>query len=93
MPLLLKADKKLGRGDFRLGRVLEVFPDEEGIVRTVTLGLRRRRGQRAEGRLECKQGLEETSMAVQRLVVLVPREETWQEGFPKDQPSGGQEDS
>ena len=73
--VLLKTDSKLGKGEYRLGKVLKTWPDEEGIVRTVTLGMRKRRGQAREGRLVCQQGLEESIIAVQRLVVIQAAEE------------------
>ena len=74
--VLLKNERKLGKGEYRLGKVMSVLPDPDGVVRTVMLGLRKRRGQAKEGRLECKQGLEVIPMAVQRLVVLQAAEET-----------------
>jgi len=33
-------DKKVGKGTYRLGRVLEVHPDAHNVVRTVTVGLK-----------------------------------------------------
>ena len=60
--VLLKADKKVGKGGYRLGRVLQVLPDSDGLVRTVIMGLRRRRGQVKESKSENKQGLEEIIM-------------------------------
>ena len=69
---LLKPDHKVGKGSYRLGRILEVHPDEEGVVRTVTLGLRKRRGGSREKATECRQCLEPVLMAVQRLVLIQP---------------------
>ena len=66
--VLLKADKKLGPGTFRLARVSAVQPDEEGDVRTVTIQVRSRRNVR-------KTVMEDIRMAVQRLCVLLPIEE------------------
>ena len=37
---MLKYDRKVGKGDYRLCRVDEVHPDEKGLVRTVTVAFR-----------------------------------------------------
>ena len=39
--VLVLYEKKVGKGLYKLGRVLEVHPDAHGTVRTVTVGLRR----------------------------------------------------
>lgn len=70
-------------GDFRLGKVLEVRPDEDQVVRTVLLGLRKRRGAHREARDRCQQGLDVVPMAVQKLVVIQAVEEQWEGGFLK----------
>ena len=59
--------------------MISTFPDPDGVVRTVLLGLRRRRGQSREGRLECSQGLDQVPMAVQRLVVVEAAAESGEE--------------
>ena len=66
--VLLKADKKLGPGNYKLARVAEVHEDEGGLVRTVTLEFKSRRRQRAPI-------LEQIRMAVQRVSVILPMEE------------------
>ena len=76
--VMLKNDKKVGKAEYRLARVMEVMRDTEGMVRTVELGMRRRRGGRSERPQDCKQGLERVPMAVQRLVLLQPAGETWE---------------
>ena len=68
--VLLKSEKKLGAGTYRLAKVTRVHPDEEGVIRTVTLAMPSRRRQR-------RPQLEEFGMAVQRLSVLLPQEEKW----------------
>ena len=73
--VLLKNDSKLGKGEYRLARVLRTIPDEEGVVRTVVIGMRKRRGGGRERAEVCKQGLEESLMAVQRLVLIQPAKE------------------
>merc|ERR1711867_254562 len=44
--VLLKADKKLGPASFRLAKVAAIHPDEDGVVRSVTLSVKSRRKQR-----------------------------------------------
>ena len=78
--VLLKHDKKLGAADFRLAKVLEVMPDQDGMVRSVVIGMRRRRGAAREAATVCKQGLDTMVMGIQRLVVIQPVEEQWSEG-------------
>ena len=34
-------DKKVGKGIYRLGRIIDVHPDSHGIVHTVTVGMKR----------------------------------------------------
>ena len=38
--VLLLYDKRIGKGDYRLGRVTDVRKDGHGVVRTVTVGMR-----------------------------------------------------
>ena len=83
--VMLKPDTKLGPGVFRLGRVLEVVKDDEGMVRTVRLGLRRKRGAAREKAMRCQQGLEESTMAVQRLILIQPATEKWSSDLPDRQ--------
>ena len=82
--VMLKNEKKLGAAEYRLGKVLGVKQDEDGLVRTVELGIRRRRGGQREPKLKCQQGLDRITMAVQRLVVLQAVKEQWKDGFVKD---------
>ena len=39
--VLVMYEKRMKKGDYRLGRILAVHPDCKGIVRTVTVGLRK----------------------------------------------------
>ena len=32
-------EKKVGKGTYRLGRVLAIHPDKHGVVRTMTVGM------------------------------------------------------
>ena len=67
-------EKKLGKGIYRLGRILDVHPDSHGKVCTLTVGLRC---------LDIKEpslpyvscGLEEIKLGMQRIVVVCPAEE------------------
>ena len=55
--------------DYRLARVLEVFPDKKGLVRTVKVGFRRR-DKREKSDVYWKKKLSEEIVAVQRLALL-----------------------
>ena len=79
--VLLRPNVKIGKGEYRLARVLDIHPDRRGNVRTVTIGLRYRSRARGEALEESRAGLEEVKMAVQRLVVILPREELWEGGL------------
>ena len=76
--VLVKYASKVTKGDFRLARVEEVFPDPEGIVRTVTV-IMRPRDSREKVTKEPPYLLPkppvELKLGVQRLVVLFPVEE------------------
>ena len=76
--VLLKHDKALGKGEYRLGRVTKTLPDSDGTVRTVMIAVRKRRGAVKEAVRECRLGLEEFPMAIQRLVVIQPAGESWE---------------
>ena len=80
--VLLRNEKHFGKGDYRLARVLRLIKDDDMHVRTVIIGTRNRRGR--ESAKECKKGLVESIMAVQRLVTILPVEEQWNEGLAKD---------
>ena len=57
------------RDDYRIARVLEVFPDGKGLVRTVRVAYRRR-DKREPVHLYWKKPLVQEVVAVQRLAVL-----------------------
>ena len=62
------------KDDYRLARVLQVYPDQSGLVRTVRVGYRQRnKTERAD--VYRKKALVEEKVAVQRLCLLVPLEE------------------
>ena len=57
--------------DYRLAKVLEVYPDHNGLVRTVKIGYRQRsKTERADSYK--KKPLVKEDVAVQRLCLLVP---------------------
>ena len=82
--VMLKYDKKLGKPTFRLARVMRTFPDEKGVTRTVELALRSRRGRTREPPTVCRPAVERVTMAVQRLVVILPVEEAWERGLARE---------
>ena len=63
---------KLGKDTFRLARVVALHPDEDAVVRTVTVMVKSRR---VRGKALHK---EELRMPVQRLVVLLAAGEAWE---------------
>ena len=71
--VLVLYDKKVGKGDYRLGRILKVFPDAHGVVRTVVVGMRTKdRNKNAE---YVPQPLDEYRLGIQRIAVICPVEE------------------
>ena len=57
------------KDEYRLARVLEVYPDDRGLVRTVKVGYRRR-DKREGSDVYWKKPLVEEKVAVQRLAML-----------------------
>ena len=62
------------KDDYRLAKVLETFPDQKGLVRSVRVGYRRR-DRRETGQEYKSKPLTEEIVAVQRLSVLLPKSE------------------
>ena len=60
--------------DYRLAMVLQVHPDSNGLVRTVTIGYRRR-NKKEKAEVYQKKPLVQEEVAVQRLCLLVPKDE------------------
>ena len=60
---------------YRLGRVLKLSKGRDGLVRTVTVGLRNQARGAGEPRGECRAGLTTIDLPVQRLVLILPGEE------------------
>ena len=69
--LLVLYDKKVGKGEYRLGRVLQVHPDSHNVVRTVTVGMRGK----DRARPYIPKALDEHTLGVQRVAVICPIEE------------------
>ena len=62
------------KDDYRLARVLQVYPDQNGLVRTVRVSYRKKnKNERAD--VYRKKALVEEKVAVQRLCLLVPCDE------------------
>ena len=78
--VLIKYQQQLGKDCFRLGRVSQTLPDKHQKVRTVVVATRDRRKGTRERREVCRAGLVEMTLPVQRVVVLLPAGESWQEG-------------
>ena len=66
--------KKIGKGDYRLGRIMSVRPDCHNVVRTVVIGLRKR-DVREKPLPYVPKALEEVELGVQRVCVICPIEE------------------
>ena len=79
--VLVRYQQQLGKDRFRLGKVTELHPDKHGAVRTVTVGLRDQKKSRREQTNQAKTSQTTMTLAVQRLVVLLPADETWSEGL------------
>ena len=73
--VLLKYDSKFSEARYRLARVTEVFPDHHGVVRTVEVAVRDKRGLHRESQDVCRTTLDKMRIGVQRLVVILPMEE------------------
>ena len=76
--VLVLYEKKIGKGTYRLGRVRKVHPDAHGVVRTVTVGLRKRDSREPLLPYTAKP-LEEIDLGVQRLAVICPVEDQEEE--------------
>ena len=70
--------------DYRRARVLEVYPDQKNLVRTVKVGFRKR-DRREKSDVYWKKPLSEQIVAVQRLAVLQAAGEPLATGGPDDQ--------
>ena len=72
--VLVLYEKKVGKGTYRLGRVLAVHPDSHGVVRTVTVGMRKQ-DKREKLIPYVPKPLAEIKLGVQRVAVIWPVEE------------------
>ena len=72
--MLVLYDKKVSKGEYKLGRVTKVYPDCNGIVRTVTVGFRKTNAREPLLPYVSKM-LEEVMVGVQRVCVICPVEE------------------
>ena len=81
--VLLKYDKALGKSKYRIAKVVKIHPDPHNNVRTVTIALRDRTKARKELPEIANAPQTEMIVGVQRLVVLLPVEEIWEQGLVK----------
>ena len=58
------------KDDYRLARVMKIYPDKDNLDRNVLIKYRKRNAR--ESRLKCKGNMVEEKVAVQRLVLLEP---------------------
>ena len=83
--VLLRYEAKYARDKYRLARVIKLHPDACGGVRTVTIGLRNRAKAIGEDRQDCKSGLQEMLVPVQRLVLILPAAEQEDQHFHQNE--------
>ena len=62
-------------GKFKMVKVVETHPDEKGLVRTVTILMRKKKSKEKPDKLDNKKSLLKERVGVQRLVVIQPVDE------------------
>ena len=72
--VLVMYEKRLKKGDYKLGRVMAVHPDCKGVVRTVTVGFRKT-DIREKMLPYIPKKLQEITLGVQRVAVVLPVEQ------------------
>ena len=73
--VLVLYEKKIGKGDYKLGHIIATHPDTHGVVRTVTVGLRLRGKDKENPLTYVPKALDELRLGVQRVAVICPVEE------------------
>ena len=68
---LIMSDNQLGGADYRICKVSEVFPDSQGVVRTVAI-VSRPRDAREKSLPYVHKDLKTQKVSVQRLVLILP---------------------
>ena len=71
--MLILYEKKVSKGDYRLGRILSVLPDCHGLVRTVVVGVRAKERDRTAKYVP--KPLEKIQLGIQCIAVIYPVEE------------------
>ena len=71
--VLVLYEKKISKGTYKLGRVLETHPDAHGRVRTITVGIRGK--DKANALTYIPKPLEQHRLGVQRVAVILPVED------------------
>ena len=79
--MLLKYQQQLTKDRFRIAKVSAVHPDRHGNVRTATVELRDLKRSKKESHNQITTPTVPMTVAVQRLVVLLPVDECWKEGL------------
>ena len=79
--VLLKYQQQLTKDKFRVAKVTDVHPDKHGNVRTATVELRDLKRTRKEHPNQINTPTVPMTVGVQRLVVILPADETWSEGL------------
>ena len=82
--VLVRYERSFGRDRYRLAKVTETKTDCQGLVRTALIHLRDRKKGNRDRPLDYRAGLVEMTLAVQRLVVLLPASEQWEGGVAED---------
>ena len=72
--VLVNYDKKLKKAEYKLGRIIQVHPDGHGVVRTVTVAIRRTT-RREPAATYVTRPLDEIQLGVQRMAVIYPIED------------------
>ena len=84
---MLQYEHKLAKNKHRLAKVVATHPDAHGTVRTVTVALRDLKKAQKEKSNEAKAPQTQMVVGVQRLVVLLPIEESWEKGLASLNPN------
>ena len=85
--VLLQYEQQLGKDTFRLEKLTTVHPDVNNVVHTVTVRLRNLRKVKREDSNNANAPQTTITVSIQRLVVLLPVEETWSQGLLRENTS------
>ena len=71
--VLVLYEKKVSKGTYKLGRIIDVHPDAHGRVRTVTVGMRGKDA--SSDATYVPKALEKHRLGIQRIAVICPAED------------------